>query len=74
MADNRAGWPWYSRHRNSCLIGAVTIKTIESTPQSPRFFRFGNHGPALIGLVTGAFVTYFFTRSALPRRSCKARS
>lgn len=66
MSNNQAGWPSAAvAIAILAMIGAVTIAAITSDYTLSETLQIWQAMTAIIGLVTGAFVTYFFTRSAV---------
>lgn len=55
------------------LIGAVTVTAIVRYPTLEEALQIWQAMAALIGLVTGAFVTYFFTRASVETAQTQAR-
>jgi hypothetical protein len=55
------------------LIGAVTIAGIIKYPTTTEALEIWSTLTPLVGLITGAFVTYFFTRGAIQTAEEQAR-
>jgi hypothetical protein len=75
MNENQTGWPSAAvAIAILALIGAVTIAAIFRYPTLDEALQIWQAMAALIGLVTGAIVTYFFTRSAVETAQAQARN
>jgi hypothetical protein len=55
------------------VIGAITIAGIYKYPTTSEALEIWSSLTPLIGLITGAFVTYFFTRGAIQTAQTQAR-
>ena len=74
MNENQTGWPSAAvAIAILTLIGAVTIAAIFRYTLGEAL-QIWQSMSALIGLVTGAFVTYFFTRNSIEAAQTQARS
>jgi hypothetical protein len=72
MNENQTGWPSAAvAIAILVLIGAVTIAAIQKYTLGEAM-QIWQAMTALIGLVTGAFVTYFFTRSSIETAQTQA--
>jgi hypothetical protein len=74
MTDQRTGWPSAAvAIAILALVGAVTIAAIGRYSLA-EVLQIWQAMAAIIGLVSGAFVTYFFTRSAVETAEVQARN
>jgi hypothetical protein len=74
MSENQTGWPSAAvAIAILALIGAVTIAAINKYATWNEALQLWQAMTALIGIVTGAFVTYFFTRGAVETAQDQAR-
>jgi hypothetical protein len=74
MSENQTGWPSAAvAIAILALIGSVTIAAIFRYPTLDEALQIWGMMTALIGIVTGAFVTYFFTRGAVDNAREQAR-
>jgi hypothetical protein len=55
------------------MIGAVTIAGINKYPTTTEALEIWSSLSPVVGLITGAFVTYFFTRGAIQSAHGQAR-
>lgn len=55
------------------VIGAITVAGINKYPSTAEALEIWSSLTPLIGLITGAFVTYFFTRGAIQTAQTQAR-
>jgi hypothetical protein len=74
MNDNQTGWPSAAvAIAILALIGAVTVAAIFRYQTLAEALQIWQAMAALIGIVTGAFVTYFFTRGTVETAQGQAR-
>lgn len=74
MNENQTGWPSAAvAIAILALIGAVTVAAIFRYQTLAEALQIWQAMAALIGIVTGAFVTYFFTRGAVETAQGQAR-
>jgi hypothetical protein len=75
MSENQATWPSAAvAIAILALIGAVTVAAIFRYSSLDEALQIWQAMAALIGLVTGAFVTYFFTRGSIETAQEQARN
>lgn len=75
MNEQQTGWPSAAvAIAILALIGAVTIAAINKYDTWNEALQIWQAMTALIGIVTGAFVTYFFTRGAVESAQTQARN
>lgn len=55
------------------VIGAITVAGIYKYPSTTEALEIWSSLTPLVGLITGAFVTYFFTRGAIQTAQTQAR-
>lgn len=74
MSENQSTWPSAAvAIAILALIGAVTVAAIFRYSTLTEVLQIWQAMAALIGLVTGAFVTYFFTRGSVESAQEQAR-
>ncbi len=74
VTENQSGWPSAAvAIAILALIGTVTVAAIIRYPLTEAL-QIWQAMAAIIGLVTGAFVTFFFTRGAVETAQMQART